>query len=96
MRMVNELRIDTRFCDADVRFGDHIFSVHRIVLCSLSEFFLKAFSDPFKEAEKRSLEIEHASPAAVNVLLDFAYGVSEVQKLNKDFELACNVIALSH
>lgn len=58
--LVSNLRNDTTFSDADVGVGAEAFPVHLCVICGLSDFFLKAFSDPLKEAEKRSMKIEYA------------------------------------
>lgn len=61
-RLVSDLRSDTMFADVDVCVGDETIPVHRSVVCGLCDFFLKAFSGPFKEAERRSVKINMHLP----------------------------------
>lgn len=94
--LVADLRHDEKFSDAEIRVGDEVFPVHRNVVCALSEFFMKSFSGPFKEAQKRSLTIEEASLSVVSILLDFAYGIDVSSKMKDELDLACEVVSLSH
>lgn len=96
LHCVSQLRSEPSFSDADILVGDETFKVHRNVVCNLSDFFMRVFLGPFKEAEKQSLKVENATSAAVSILLDFAYGVSVVDKLMENFGLSKEVVSISH
>lgn len=95
-RVVSDLRTDITFSDADVLVGDERILVHRNVVCCLSGFFLRGFLKPTTAGERPSIKIANASPSAMNIVLDFEYGISVAKKLGEDLELACEVMSLSH
>lgn len=94
--LVSMLMNDAKFRDADICAGGRQFPVHRNVVSGLSDFFMKAFSGTFKDAEKRSLHIEDASSQEMFVIVDFAYCQDVGIAMSANFELACEVILLSH
>lgn len=91
--LVSSLRNDPAFADAEISVLGKTFHVHRAVLSVQSQFFYKAFSGPFQEAEKRQLE---TSVAAVSPLLDYVYGIQTMAALKGNTRLACEVLSLAH
>lgn len=90
------LRNNTKFSDAEICVGNNKIPVHRSVVCAMSDFFNKAFTGGFKEDEKRSLKIEHASMPAMVIVIDFAYCIDVENALQKScFDVVCEVVALS-
>lgn len=89
-------RNDPTFADAEICVEGETFLVHRVVMSSLSPFFLKAFSGPFKEADKKRVEVKETSGVAVSVLVEFAYGNSIEKAVIGNVKLACKVISLAH
>lgn len=54
-------------------FHEVMFPVHVVVLAALSTFFKAAICGEFKEGKIKSMELNGSSPAAVGVILDFAF-----------------------
>lgn len=90
------LRDDTKFSNAEICVHNKIVQVHRSIVFDLSEFFNKAFSGNFQEAEERLLMIEDASSPAMSVVLNFAFCLDVHKDLHeKSFDIVCEVISLS-
>ncbi len=90
------LRRNGRFHDGIVEVGGVDFPVHCDVLVTVSSFFEAAFTGPFAEGLTRRLKIADASCAAVDAILDYAYGADIFSSDTKHFDLVLEIMELSH
>ncbi|KAK4544759.1 hypothetical protein LTR36_004008 [Oleoguttula mirabilis] len=61
------------YADAIVTCKGKTWKVHRLVLCSHSEFFRKAWGGEFKEAKERAIELPDDEPRTVEAMLSYLY-----------------------
>lgn len=81
---------DRKFTDAVINCGDQQFHVHRAVLAGASPVFDSMFGGGMLEAQKATVEIQDAPPAAVEILIKYIYTaiLPDVGHLDKLFVLA--------
>ncbi len=90
------LRYDETLSDAVIVVGDSRFPVHANIVAPMYPFFSKALCGDFAEAKDKILELKGASPAAVSVVIDYAYAINVWQALKRDIHLALDVWTLAH
>ncbi|XP_009992503.1 PREDICTED: kelch-like protein 10 [Chaetura pelagica] len=71
--VLNELRLEGKFCDVTIRVDGVGFDVHRIILCSCSHYFRALFSTRGNSAEDRVYEVHGLSPEMMRIIIEFAY-----------------------
>ncbi|CEF78294.1 hypothetical protein FGSG_03479 [Fusarium graminearum PH-1] len=59
--------------DAVIRCGGQEFPIHRIVLCSHSEYFIKQLDGPWKESSEGVIEIVDFDASLVKAMIYFTY-----------------------
>ncbi|NXW59122.1 KLH10 protein, partial [Eurystomus gularis] len=69
----NELRLEGEHCDATISVDGVEFSVHKIVLCRVSDYFRTLFSSRWNDAHKGVCKIHHASPEMMRLIIEYAY-----------------------
>ncbi|KAK0653084.1 BTB/POZ protein [Cercophora newfieldiana] len=62
--------------DCTVKCGDHAWRLHKIILCTQSEFFRAAFMGNFAEAQAGEVVLEEQDPDIVEFALRFIYSKS--------------------
>lgn len=90
------LRRDDSMCDFTIVVADKQIPIHSSVVATVSPFFSTALSGDFAEAAQRRLVIGDATFEAVQVVLDFGYGIDVTQALHREPPLAWRVWALAH
>ncbi|KAB2569425.1 hypothetical protein DBV05_g11899 [Lasiodiplodia theobromae] len=63
------------FSDMKIKCGATVHAVHRIVVCSQSQFFANAMNQEhgFKEAQTNTVELNDDHPVTVKAMLDYMY-----------------------
>ncbi|NXS61370.1 KLH10 protein, partial [Brachypteracias leptosomus] len=69
----NELRLEGEHCDATISVDGVEFSVHKIVLCRVSDYFRALFSSRWEDTEKGVYKIQHTSPEMMRLIIEYAY-----------------------
>lgn len=90
--VLDELKNDDVFKDCIVSVGRHQFRAHRAVLATVSDVFRNELSSPYANG---TIEIAETSPGAVAALIDFAYCLDIMERLEADAQLAYCVFDLA-
>ncbi|KAM7208136.1 BTB/POZ fold [Naviculisporaceae sp. PSN 640] len=61
------------FSDCQIRCGDRVWNLHKIILCNASKYFEAAFSGSFAEAETNVITLTDQDPDHVDEVLRFIY-----------------------
>lgn len=77
---MNRLLHEAKFADFDISCADHVFKVHRFVLCSQSPFFLALAGGNFKEATDQATTLPDEDPALLVRYLIYLYSSSYPEK----------------
>lgn len=71
---MNNFRMENSFCDVIICTEDgEEFSVHRLVLASVSAYFRAMFLTDMKESHETNITIRGVESQAMRCLIDFAY-----------------------
>ena len=74
LREMNNFRMENSFCDVVLSTEDgEEFSVHRLVLASVSAYFRAMFLTDMKESHQTNITIRGVESQALKSLIDFAY-----------------------
>ncbi|KAK7917712.1 hypothetical protein PG985_011320 [Apiospora marii] len=69
------------FADAELVVGDEKWPIHKAIVCSRSDWFMKALAGPFKEATANKVDITGHDPKYVGLVLRYLY-TGEVPELD--------------
>lgn len=89
------LRSNHDLCEASITVRGEHFPIHLAIVAEISPVFKKALCGDFKEGQNKSLALNFSSPAVVNIILDYAYGVFQPKQLS-DFSLCLDVWMTAH
>lgn len=84
------LRSNHDLCDASIVVQGQRLPIHLALVAEISPVFKKALCGDFKEGRNKTLVLSLSSPAVVNIILDYAYGVFARKQL-ADFDLCLQV-----
>ncbi|XP_019643606.1 PREDICTED: influenza virus NS1A-binding protein homolog A-like [Branchiostoma belcheri] len=73
MGQLNALRKNRHFCDVILQVGPNDIPAHRALLACCSPYLFELFNSEVEGSNHLRYQIENASPAAVEKLVDFAY-----------------------
>ncbi|KAK4963380.1 hypothetical protein LTR10_001008 [Elasticomyces elasticus] len=59
--------------DLKIKLGDHIWNVHKNIVCARSDFFVKACEGKFKEADDGVVEIHDDDPTVIDKMIHYIY-----------------------
>ena len=66
--------LDTgRHSDFEIECGEHVFKVHKAIICAKSEFFDKLCSSDFVEGANKRVKLDDEDPAIIARMLLFIY-----------------------
>lgn len=82
------------FTDAEIEVGDKVFKVHKIVVCSVSEYFSKLFTSEFQEAQTSRVSIKDIDVDVMEYLLSIMYH-RDPKNIKLDVDKAFAVIEAS-
>ena len=82
---LNKFRKSGMLCDVQIKVGDSLFSVHKVVLSSCSGYFQAMFTSGLREQTAQVVELHEVDPMSVSLLLDFIY-TSEIQIANENVQ----------
>ncbi|KAM9368980.1 kelch-like protein 10 [Phaethornis superciliosus] len=71
--ILNELRLEGKFCDVTLSVDGTEFNVHRIILCSCSHYFRALFSTHRNNAEGSVYHVPGISQEMMRLIIEFAY-----------------------
>ncbi|KAM6295616.1 kelch-like protein 10 [Aegotheles albertisi] len=71
--ILNELRLEGKFCDVTISVDGVEFNAHRIILCSCSHYFRALFDSSCNNTEERVYNIEGISPEMMRLIIEYAY-----------------------
>ncbi|EEP81658.1 predicted protein [Uncinocarpus reesii 1704] len=62
-----------QFTDLTIRVAGEEFKVHRVIVCSQSEYFSRLYDGDWKETARNEVDIEEAEPGVVEAMICFMY-----------------------
>ncbi|OCL06890.1 hypothetical protein AOQ84DRAFT_378197 [Glonium stellatum] len=68
------------FSDLIVRCRDDEYHVHRIIMCSQSQFFAKACAERFKDFKPPIIDLSADDPEAIDAMLQYCYQLDYADK----------------
>ncbi|CAF1062909.1 unnamed protein product [Rotaria sordida] len=72
--VLSELRNSGEYCDVILRTDDqHMFKVHRAILCSCSSFFRALFTNGMNETTDHIVDIHDINGDIMNLIIDYIY-----------------------
>ncbi|CAF4315818.1 unnamed protein product [Rotaria sp. Silwood2] len=72
--VLSELRNSGEYCDVILRTDDqHLFKVHRAILCSCSSFFRALFTNGMNETTDHIVDIHDINGDIMNLIIDYVY-----------------------
>jgi actin-binding protein IPP len=94
---LNDLRLNSRFCDVEIIAEDKIFQAHRAVLAASSPYFQAMFTGGLCEKDQHSVELHGISSYIFEILLNFIYSGEVIITQNNVQELmvAADMVGLS-
>ncbi|KAK4550170.1 hypothetical protein LTR36_003137 [Oleoguttula mirabilis] len=81
------------FSDLVIVCGERNWKAHRSIVCTQSDFFMKACTGKFKEATERKIDLGDDNPDAVPAMLQYLY---KREYSNDDAVAAGTPVALLH
>jgi len=81
-------------CDVQVRVGDRVFHVHRLVLAAESAYFCTLFNGSFPDASASTLTLADMTPSTFELVLQFMYKrncLLPTRDLQSVLEAACRL-----
>ena len=97
---LNALRHQRIFIDVTISIGDRKFPAHKIVLCSMSDFFKTMFTSDFEKKNSSNVKIDEGNVNAdvFEEIIEFGYtGRIEITNQNAfDFFEACHNLRLEN
>ncbi|CAG7980488.1 unnamed protein product [Penicillium salamii] len=65
--------LDPKYSDLNIVCSDKVFSVHKCIVCTQSEFFAKACDGGFHEASANEIKLPEEEPALVQKMVEYLY-----------------------
>ncbi|QDS67614.1 hypothetical protein FKW77_004167 [Venturia effusa] len=88
------------FSDLTIICGNETHKVHKVVMCALSPWFVKACGGGFKESQSGEIKLEDDDPMAVKAMIDaiyradYSHGDNNVPSASLRFHAMVSVYAL--
>ncbi|KAH6686404.1 BTB/POZ protein [Plectosphaerella plurivora] len=73
MQAMKGLRYSGDYSDMTIVCDEDVYKVHKVVICSRSEYFRKVFDISMEESHTSRVDLSGHSPEAVRYLIDFFY-----------------------
>ncbi|XP_047013093.1 kelch-like protein 10 [Ictalurus punctatus] len=71
--IINELRLEKRFCDGVIMVDGTEFQVHKIILCGCSPYFMTLFNNGLYPPDKLRYCIPNVSAEIMELIMEYAY-----------------------
>ncbi|OAL00979.1 hypothetical protein IQ06DRAFT_304687 [Phaeosphaeriaceae sp. SRC1lsM3a] len=74
----------TELSDLEITCDNHIYRVHKLVLCTRSQFFANALKFPGKEHEEGRIDLPDDEPSIIKLMIDYIYEAEYEPHLPRD------------
>ncbi|XP_043911358.1 kelch-like protein 10 [Protopterus annectens] len=72
-KIINQLRLQGKLCDAVIKVNGEEMEVHRNIMCSCSPYFRALFTSAWSKAEEKVYSISGVSADMMQLIIEYAY-----------------------